>query len=194
MIMILLIQVKLSSDEKPKDEPKDLEVELEQVLGETSVQEFINKLLVQDVPNNPLELALREWFAREELMLMLENLVEEVLGEESNEEFIYILMCDDNVIKELRRHFERLKMAERKASPDEMNTIVEQVQGELVLLVEQKRGTRMFENKKKTLRSFLKLGEALYKQLDDKTCKDICKMAAQMTVSSNLKKLLENDR
>ena len=192
--MILLIQVKLSSDEKPKDEPKDLEVELEQVLGETSVQEFINKLLVQDVPNNPLELALREWFAREELMLMLENLVEEVLGEEGNEEFIYMLMCDDNAIKELRRHFERLKMAERKASPDEMNTIVEQVQGELVLLVEQKRGTRMFENKKKTLRSFLKLGEALYKQLDDKTCKDICKMAAQMTVSSNLKKLLENDR
>ena len=192
--MILLIQVKLSSDEKPKDEPKDLEVELEQVLGETSVQEFINKLLVQDVPNNPLELALREWFAREELMLMLENLVEEVLGEEGNEEFIYMLMCDDNVIKELRRHFERLKMAERKASPDEMNPIVEQVQGELVLLVEQKRGTRMFENKKKTLRSFLKLGEALYKQLDDKTCKDICKMAAQMTVSSNLKKLLENDR
>ena len=192
--MILLIQVKLSSDEKPKDEPKDLEVELEQVLGETSVQEFINKLLVQDVPNNPLELALREWFAREELMLMLENLVEEVLGEEGNEEFIYMLMCDDNAIKELRRHFERLKMAERKASPDEMNPIVEQVQGELVLLVEQKRGTRMFENKKKTLRSFLKLGEALYKQLDDKTCKDICKMAAQMTVSSNLKKLLENDR
>ena len=192
--MILLIQVKLSSDEKPKDEPKDLEVELEQVLGETSVQEFINKLLVQDVPNNPLELALREWFAREELMLMLENLVEEVLGEEGNEEFIYMLMCDDNVIKELRRHFERLKMAERKASPDEMNLIVEQVQGELVLLLEEKRGTRMFENKKKTLRSFLKLGEALYKQLDDKTCKDICKMAAQMTVSSNLKKLLENDR
>ena len=192
--MILLIQVKLSSDEKPKDEPKDLEVELEQVLGETSVQEFINKLLVQDVPDNPLELALREWFAREELMLMLENLVEEVLGEEGNEEFIYMLMCDDNVIKELRRHFERLKMAERKASPDEMNLIVEQVQGELVLLLEEKRGTRMFENKKKTLRSFLKLGEALYKQLDDKTCKDICKMAAQMTVSSNLKKLLENDR
>ena len=192
--MILLIQVKLSSDEKPKDEPKDLEVELEQVLGETSVQEFINKLLVQDVPNNPLELALREWFAREELMLMLENLVEEVLGEEGNEEFIYMLMCDDNAIKELRRHFERLKMAERKASPDEMNPIVEQVQGELVLLLEEKRGTRMFENKKKTLRSFLKLGEALYKQLDDKTCKDICKMAAQMTVSSNLKKLLENDR
>ena len=192
--MILLIQVKLSSDEKPKDEPKDLEVELEQVLGETSVQEFINKLLVQDVPNNPLELALREWFAREELMLMLENLVEEVLGEEGNEEFIYMLMCDDNVIKELRRHFERLKMAERKASPDEMNPIVEQVRGELVLLLEEKRGTRMFENKKKTLRSFLKLGEALYKQLDDKTCKDICKMAAQMTVSSNLKKLLENDR
>ena len=192
--MILLIQVKLSSDEKPKDEPKDLEVELEQVLGETSVQEFINKLLVQDVPNNPLELALREWFAREELMLMLENLVEEVLGEEGNEEFIYMLMCDDNAIKELRRHFERLKMAERKASPDEMNPIVEQVRGELVLLLEEKRGTRMFENKKKTLRSFLKLGEALYKQLDDKTCKDICKMAAQMTVSSNLKKLLENDR
>ena len=194
MIIILLIQVKLSSDEKPKDEPKDLEVELEQVLGETSVQEFINKLLVQDLPNNPLELALREWFAREELMLMLENLVEEVLGEEGNEEFIYMLMCDDNAIKELRRHFERLKMAERKASPDEMNLIVEQVQGELVLLLEEKRGTRMFENKKKTLRSFLKLGEALYKQLDDKTCKDICKMAAQMTVSSNLKKLLENDR
>ena len=142
---------------------------------------------------NPLELELRDWFGREELLPMLEDLVEQVLGEKGDEQFIFMLLRDDTVIEKLRRHLEKLEMEERRL-PSGESAISEEDTKELMSLVEQKRGTDMSENEKSVLTSFLKLAEALYNQLDEKAWKNKSDLAAQMAASSNLLKLDEKDR
>ena len=126
-------------------------------------------------------------------MPMLEALVEEVLGEEGNEEFIYMLIGDNELIKQVRGCWERFEI-EKSSSSEERGITVEQIKGELTLLIEQRRGTCMGENERTEMTIFLNLAETLYNQLKDKAWKDINELAAQMTATANIEKYLEKDR